>query len=200
MHQKGAQIVGAIDRNPKRLGRDIGEVANLGRPLGIHVRNDPDALFSECDADICVIATTSLMVDMEPIFALVARHRVNAISICEESFFPWTTAPQRTHRLDKLAWEHGCTLMGSGYQDVLWGSMITGLAGSSHRIDRIEDWSLRGEPDTQIKMAKPASIEVTCATVVNRLPDVLSAPPGFFTTDKLPPVRYQSGPLVHPIR
>jgi 4-hydroxy-tetrahydrodipicolinate reductase len=54
------------------------------------------------------------------------------------------------------------------------------------------DWTLRGEPETIIKMVRPASIEVTCATIVNRLPDLLAAPPGFFTTDKMPPVRYQT--------
>ncbi len=312
LDQKGAQIVGAIDRNPARLGRDIGEVAELGRRLNIAVRNDPEAVLRECDADICIIATTSLMSDMYPLFEVVARHGVNAISLCEEAFYPWTTAPGLTNKLDKLAKEHHCTLSGSGYQDVLWGSMITALAGASQRIDRIEgvcvynadqyglalarvhglglsvaafdteiaqnqgqpsymwnsnewlcsqlgwtiktigqrlvpithpedvfsntlnrvvpagdvlgmsavvtaatyqgplietqcigkiyvpgdedcnDWTLRGEPETIIKMVRPASIEVTCATIVNRLPDLMAAPPGFFTTDKMPPARYQT--------
>jgi 4-hydroxy-tetrahydrodipicolinate reductase len=47
-------------------------------------------------------------------------------------------------------------------------------------------------------MVRPASIEVTCATIVNRLPDLIAAPPGFFTTEKMPPARYLTYPLVYP--
>lgn len=34
---KGVQIVGAVGRSPEKVGRDLGEVAGLGRLLGVAV-------------------------------------------------------------------------------------------------------------------------------------------------------------------
>ena len=39
-----------------------------------------------------------------------------------------------------------------------------------------------GEPDTTLVISRPATVELTCATIVNRLPDVISAKPGYVPT------------------
>ena len=313
--EKGCEIVGAIDTDPALVGRDAGDVAGLGRRLNVPVRTDAEAVFAECDAHVAIVAVGSLMDDMYPHFERCARHGVNAISTCEEAFYPWTTSPALTSRLDVLAKQHGCTLTGSGYQDVYWGNLITTLAGSSHCINRIEgvssynvedygialarvhgvgltpeafqreiaeatalpsymwnacewlaaqlgltiasisqkqvpilaqsdtpsrtmgrtiragealgmsavvtlvtrqgpviesqcigkvylpgetdrnDWVLRGEPDTFVQISRPSTVELTCASVVNRVPDVIAAPAGFVTSEKMPPAAYRAWPM-----
>ena len=154
LHEKGADIVGAIDSDPSLVGVDAGEVAGLDLKLNVPVRTDAEAVFSETDADACIIAIASLMEDMYPYFEMAARHGVNAISTCEESFYPWTTSPALTSKLDKLAKDTGCTLCGSGYQDVFWGNLVVVLAGAVHRIDRIEGFSSYNVEDYGIALAK----------------------------------------------
>lgn len=63
LHEKGAEIVGAIDVNPNIVGKDAGEVAGLGLKLNVPVRADAEQVFKECDAQVCIIATTSLLSD-----------------------------------------------------------------------------------------------------------------------------------------
>ena len=46
-------------------------------------------------------------------------------------------------------------------------------------------WTIVGEPTTTITVERPATVELTCATIVNRIPDVINAKPGYVTTDKL---------------
>jgi 4-hydroxy-tetrahydrodipicolinate reductase len=315
LYEKGADIVGAVDSDPAVIGKDVGDVAGLDRRLNVLVRDDAEAVFAECDADVAIIAVASLMEDMYPHFERAARYGVNAISTCEEAFYPWTTSPALTNKLDVLAKESGCTLCGSGYQDVFWGNLIVVLAGATHRIDKIEgftsynvedygialaqvhgaglspeefrkeiaeseslpsyvwnsnewlvsrmgwsiksmtqvltptfhdndlvsstlgttvpaghatgmdamvttetfqgpvivthcigkvyapgetdrnDWYIYGEPDTRCTIEQPATVEYTCATIVNRLPALVDAEPGYWTTEKQPPADYRTYPL-----
>mgnify|MGYP003299160867 CR=1 FL=1 len=44
------------------------------------------------------------------------------------------------------------------------------------------EWTIEGEPETTITVNRPATVELTCATVVNRLPDLIKAPAGFIAT------------------
>lgn len=38
---------------------------------------------------------------------------------------------------------------------------------------------------------KPCTVELTCADIVNRIPDVLNARSGFVSTSEMPELRYR---------
>ncbi len=57
------------------------------------------------------------------------------------------------------------------------------------------EWSVIGEPDTTITVNRPATVELTCATIVNRLPDVINAHPGFVPTCDMDELMYRPKPL-----
>lgn len=53
------------------------------------------------------------------------------------------------------------------------------------------EWTVMGEPDTTIVVNRPATVELTCATIVNRLPDVINAKPGFIPTHEMDELMYR---------
>jgi hypothetical protein len=53
------------------------------------------------------------------------------------------------------------------------------------------EWTVMGEPDTTITVNRPATVELTCATIVNRLPDVINAKPGFIPTCDMDELMYR---------
>ena len=57
------------------------------------------------------------------------------------------------------------------------------------------EWTVMGEPDTTIVVNRPATVELTCATIVNRLPDVINAKPGFIPTHEMDELMYRPKPL-----
>lgn len=272
----------------------------------------------------------SLLNDVKDALMLCAKLGINAITTCEEAFFPENSNPNVTKKIDELAKQTGCTITGSGYQDIYWGQLISSIAGSTHKItkikgsssynvedygialakahgagltleefdkevasvDRISDeqrhkvieegdylpsymwnvngwlceklgltvksqtqetvpqtykediysstlgmtvkagdatgmsavvtttteegitletecigkvyskedfdkneWTIIGEPDTTLVINRPATVELTCASIVNRIPDVINAKPGYVPTEQMGELNYRTKPL-----
>ena len=56
-------------------------------------------------------------------------------------------------------------------------------------------WNIRGVPDIHLQQNNVPSVEITCASIVNRIPDVLNAEPGFITAEKLDTPCYRASSL-----
>ena len=52
------------------------------------------------------------------------------------------------------------------------------------------NWTIYGEPDTNLVIDRPNTVELTCATAINRIPDVINAKPGFVPTCELGELKY----------
>lgn len=59
----------------------------------------------------------------------------------------------------------------------------------------INEWEIKGEPDLYLSNGTVPTQMTTCTQLVNRIPDVISAEPGFITMEKLPRLRYRAFPL-----
>ena len=329
--EKGAEIVGAVDVNPAVIGKDIGEVMQTeNKNLIIKNVSEAENIIKETKPDIVIVTTMSLIKDVEDALMLCAKMGVNAITTCEEAFYPANSNPEITKKLDELSKKNNCTITGSGYQDIYWGQLISSIAGSTQKItkikgsssynveeygialakahgagltledfdkevasvDRISDeerqkivesgdylpsymwnvngwlceklgltvksqrqkcvpqtykedlysstlgmtvkagdatgmsavvtteteegiiiesecigkvyapdeydkneWTIYGEPETTIVVAKPATVELTCASIVNRIPDVINSKPGYVPTCEFGELNFKIKPL-----
>ena len=155
VYENGGEIVGAIDINPNVIGKDIGEIMNTENK-GVTVSSAEDArkVLEETKPDICIVTTMSLISDLETPLMLCAELGVNAITTCEEAFFPANSNPNLTNKIDELAKKNNCTITGSGYQDIYWGQLISSIAGSTHKITKIKGSSSYNVEEYGIALAK----------------------------------------------
>lgn len=138
MYKKGIRIVGAVDTNPAIVGMDVGEYAELGQPLGVHISGDLDKVLDACQPDLVVAALFSFVEKCEPLFNKVLSRGIDLLTTCDESHYAWNTSPECMNRLDKLAKDHGCTITGSGLQDVFWMQLPCLMASGMHELKKIE--------------------------------------------------------------
>ena len=154
VYEKGGEVVGAVDVNPAVIGKDIGEIIGCeNKNVKVTSFEDAEAMLKEVKPDICVVETMSLIKDLEGPFMLCAKLGINAISTCEEAFFPWNSNPNLTKKIDELAKQTGCTITGSGYQDIYWGQLITSIAGSTQKITKIKGSTSYNVEDYGIALA-----------------------------------------------
>lgn len=66
-------------------------------------------------------------------------------------------------------------------------TLETECVGKVYGIGDIDsnEWTVCGSPDTTLVINRPNTVELTCATVVNRIPDVIKAEPGYIPTSKM---------------
>ena len=62
------------------------------------------------------------------------------------------------------------------------------------------EWTIIGEPETTLVINKPATVELTCASVVNRIPDVMNSKAGYVPTEEMGDLYYRTKPLNEYVR
>lgn len=152
LEKRGVRIVGAVDILRDIVGRDLGEVLELGKNLNVTVTDDAEGLVSRVRADIAVIATGSYLKNVYPQIALCVKAGMNVISTCEELSYPYYKYPELSNEIDMLAKKYGVTVLGTGINPgYLMDTLPIILTGAckhveSVRVTRVMDSSKRRIP------------------------------------------------------
>ena len=154
--EKGAKIVAAFDCDEAKVGLDIGQIIDDGKTYKVKIQDSKnfEKYLQSHNVDIVIVTTMSYIKDMYEPLLICAKCGVNAITTAEEAFYPQNSSPKTYKMIDELAIENGCTICGSGYQDVFWGNLISVLAGATHKITKIKGSSSYNVEDYGIALAR----------------------------------------------
>lgn len=153
MRQKSSvEIVGAIDKDPAKAGRDLGEVVGAAdAPWGVVVLADAAAMLAR-PVDVVVHSTSSYLEQVIDQLETCLSAGCCVVSTCEELAYPFRKHPDLSTRLDASAKEEGVALVGTGVNPgFVMDKLVLTLSAVSQRIDsakatRVVDASKRRLP------------------------------------------------------
>jgi len=153
--RKGLTAVGAVDIDPGKVGRDLGDVAELGRKLRLKVSDDVDAVIRATKPDVAILCTSSSIARLVPQVAAIVKRRVPIVSTTEELAYPTRARRRFARQIDALAKKGRVAVLGTGVNpgfvmDAL-PIMLTGVCESVQavHVDRIQDARIRRLPFQQ---------------------------------------------------
>ncbi|MBE5741523.1 MAG: dihydrodipicolinate reductase [Clostridiales bacterium] len=154
--EKGGKVLAGFDINEKIIGKDIKVVMGGKKDFGVTIYDiaNLEKMLKKLKPDVAIVTTVSLFKDCYDVLMTCAKCGVNAITTCEEAFYPANSAKKMTAEIDRVAKENNCTITGSGYQDFSWGSLITNMAGTTHNVKKIVGKSSYNVEDYGIALAR----------------------------------------------
>lgn len=108
------KLVGAIDIDPHKMGRDVAEIVGHDVPTGVIVTGDVDSVLENGRADVVLHTTSSFLDRVMDQLVQCVRHGVHVVSSTEELSYPYDRHPELSVDLAGLAAEHGAVIVGTG--------------------------------------------------------------------------------------
>lgn len=112
--RRSLQLVGAVDLDPAKGGRDLADLLELPSPTGIAVEADLEGALARLAPDVVLLCTSSFVPAVREDLLRCCRAGVDVVSSCEELLFPELQHPAIARELDAAAVAGGATLLGTG--------------------------------------------------------------------------------------
>ena len=136
--RKPFRIVGAVDIDPLKVGRDAGEVLELGRRLRVNVHDRIGKTITATKPHVAVLCTNSSLNRVLPQFEEVLRYRVPIVTTTEEAAYPSKVNRSLVKRLDAAARKAKVAVLGTGVNPgFLMDALPIALTAVCERVDRI---------------------------------------------------------------
>jgi 4-hydroxy-tetrahydrodipicolinate reductase len=137
--RKGFTIVAAVDIDPNKAGRDVGDVVSAGRKLRVKVTTDVGKTIKAAKPDVAVLCTSSSLKRVLPQFQEVLKHKVPIVSTTEELSYPAPYNRRVAKTLDEAARKAKVAVLGTGVNPgFTMDALPIALTGVCERVDRIE--------------------------------------------------------------
>lgn len=107
------KIVGAIDKDPEKKGKDLGTLCSI--PVhGIRISGSLKDAMEREKADVALLTTVSDMQRITPQIEEIVSLGLPVVSTCEELSFPWETSPELSKKIDEAARKNKVAVLGTG--------------------------------------------------------------------------------------
>lgn len=146
------QLVGAIDIDKNKVGKDVGDLLEHPRKVGVTVSDKASDVLRQTSPDIVTHATSSYMQTIHSQIDEIVDHGASVVSSAEELSYPFVKHPELSKKIDQQAKEKKVVVLGTGVNPgFLLDTLAVALSGvcqqvNSIRAERVVDASRRRLP------------------------------------------------------
>ena len=134
----GFKIVGAIDIDPAKAGRDLGDVVGLPKRLGAKVSADVAKALKAAKPEVVVLCTSSSIKSVLPQIEQILKAKVPIVSTTEELSYPGYTHIRQARLIHALAKKAKVAVLGTGVNPgFAMDALPIALTAVCERVDRI---------------------------------------------------------------
>ncbi|HEY7925091.1 MAG TPA: dihydrodipicolinate reductase, partial [Vicinamibacteria bacterium] len=149
------KIVAAVDIDPAKADRDLGELLGQGKKSGVKISADARQAARKARPQVAVLCTSSALDSLWPQIAALLPLRIPIVSTTEELAYPWFSHRPLARKIDAAAKKAKVAVVGTGVNpgfamDAL-PLTLTAICErvDSVRVDRIQDARIRRLPFQQ---------------------------------------------------
>jgi 4-hydroxy-tetrahydrodipicolinate reductase len=149
LSRPGLTLVGAIDIDKSKVGKDVGQLLEKPRDVGVIVSDKPSDVLRRTSPNIVTHATSSRLESVAPQLNQIIESGASVVSTAEELSYPFVKYPDLAKKIDENAQQKKVVALGTGVNpgfvlDVLAATLSGACqAVSSIRAERVVDASRR---------------------------------------------------------
>ena len=134
----GFKIVGAVDIDPAKSGRDLGDVVGLPKRLGVKISSDAVKALKYTKPDVAVLCTSSSIKKVLPQIETILKSKTAIVSTTEELSYPGYTHIRQARQIHALAKKAKVAVLGTGVNPgFAMDALPIALTGVCERVDRV---------------------------------------------------------------
>jgi 4-hydroxy-tetrahydrodipicolinate reductase len=134
----GFKIVGAIDIDPAKEGRDLGDVVGFKKRLGVIVSGDAKKTLKAAKPDIVVLCTSSSLKKVIPQIEQILKTKTPIVSTTEELSYPGYTHIRQARQIHDWAKKAKVAVLGTGVNPgFAMDALPIALTAVCERVDRV---------------------------------------------------------------
>jgi len=155
VERPGFELVAAVDIDPEKVGKDVGEVCDMEESVGLVVEKNLAAVLGRGEADVVAHCTSSSLESIVPQLEAILDAGLPVVSTTEELSYAWYPQKELAEQIDAMAREAGLAVVGTGVNPgYAMDTLPTVLTGACERVDsitvdRVQDASIRRLPFQQ---------------------------------------------------
>jgi len=134
----GFKIVGAIDIDPAKVGRDIGDVVGLPKRQGVKVSDDAAKALKAAKPDVVLLCTSSSIKKVMPAIETILKSKTPIVSTTEELSYPGYTHIRQARQIHAWAKKAKVAVLATGVNPgFAMDALPITLTAVCERVDRV---------------------------------------------------------------
>src|SRR5262245_15387128 len=134
----GFKIVGGIDIDPAKVGRDLGDVVGLSKRLGVKVSDDAGKAIKAAKPDVVMLCTASSIKKVMPQIETILKSKTPIVSTTEELSYPGYTHIRQARQIHAWAKKAKVGVLGTGVNPgFAMDALPIALSAVCERVERV---------------------------------------------------------------